>query len=47
MIWYAAEPLVEADPKRAREPAATSKLPKLREFIVRRMLESGSNQQND
>jgi putative membrane-bound dehydrogenase-like protein len=47
MIWYAVEPLIEADPKRARELAAASKLPKLREFIVRRLLESGSNKQND
>ena len=39
MIWYATEPLVRGDLKRARELAAGSKLPKLREFIVRRMVE--------
>jgi hypothetical protein len=39
MIWYAAEPLVPADPKRARALAASTKLPRLREFIVRRMLD--------
>lgn len=40
MIWYAAEPLVSSDPKRARDLATASKIPKLREFIVRRMVES-------
>lgn len=43
MIWYAADPLVEADPKRARELATGSKIPKLREFIVRRMVDPGSS----
>jgi hypothetical protein len=42
MIWYATEPLVRADPRRARELAASTKLPRLREFIVRRMLD-GAN----
>jgi putative membrane-bound dehydrogenase-like protein len=40
MIWYATEPLVPSDPKRARELAAATKLPRLREFIVRRMVET-------
>lgn len=40
MIWYATEPLVQTDLKRARELAAGTKLPRLREFIVRRMVDT-------
>jgi len=36
MIWYATEPLVAVDPNRAIELATRSKLPQLREFIIRR-----------
>ena len=37
MIWYAAEPAVAADPAKATDLLAASKLPKLTEFIARRM----------
>ncbi len=37
MIWYAAEPAVAADPAKATELLASSKIPKLTEFIARRM----------
>ena len=37
MIWYAAEPAVAADPVKATDLLAASKLPKLTEFIARRM----------
>lgn len=36
MIWYATEPLVAIDPDRAIGLATRSKIPQLREFIVRR-----------
>ena len=37
MIWYAAEPAVAANPERGLELAEKAKLPKLREFITRRI----------
>ena len=37
MIWYAAEPAIAADPAKAADLLAASKLPKLTEFIARRM----------
>ncbi len=37
LIWYGIEPLVGADPKAALELAKASKLPKVTEFIYRRM----------
>ena len=37
MIWYAAEPSVAADPVKATELLASSKIPKLTEFIARRI----------
>lgn len=37
MIWYAAEPAVAADPVKATDLLTSSKLPKLTEFIARRM----------
>ena len=37
MYWYATEPLVPADTKRALTLASKSKVPKVREFIIRRL----------
>ncbi len=37
MIWYAAEPSVAADPAKAAELIGTCKIPKVTEFITRRM----------
>ncbi len=37
LIWYGIEPLVGADPKAALELAKASKLPKVTEFIYRRL----------
>jgi putative membrane-bound dehydrogenase-like protein len=37
MIWYAAEPAVAADPAKAAELLAVAKLPKLQEYIARRI----------
>jgi hypothetical protein len=37
MIWYAAEPAVAADTAKAAELLAASKIPKLQEYITRRM----------
>ncbi len=39
MYWYAAEPIVAADPAWAAEALAACKIPKLTEFIARRMSE--------
>jgi putative membrane-bound dehydrogenase-like protein len=39
MYWYALEPLVPTDPRRALGLAMNSKIPKLREFVTRRMAE--------
>ncbi|MDB5322784.1 MAG: hypothetical protein JWN40_4415 [Phycisphaerales bacterium] len=41
MDWYALEPLVVADGKRALALAMAGKIPKLREFTSRRLLEIG------
>jgi hypothetical protein len=38
MVWYAAEPLVMTDTARAAKLMTSSKLPRLREFITRRMV---------
>jgi putative membrane-bound dehydrogenase-like protein len=38
MVWYAAEPLVMTDAGRAAKLMTSSKLPRLREFITRRMV---------
>ena len=37
MIWYGAEPAVGADPVKAADLLAAAKIPKLQEFITRRM----------
>jgi hypothetical protein len=37
MIWYAVEPLAGADPKAGALLAAKSKIPRVREFIARRI----------
>lgn len=37
MIWYGLEPLVEADPDRAIELAASAQIPLLRQYIARRI----------
>jgi len=39
MDWYAAEPIVAADPAWAAEALAACKIPKVAEFIARRMSE--------
>jgi putative membrane-bound dehydrogenase-like protein len=41
LIWYAAEPLAEKDPRRAMELVAETKLPHLRTFMARRIAEFG------
>jgi hypothetical protein len=40
MYWYALEPMVVADGKRALALAIDSKIPKLREFVSRRLAET-------
>jgi len=37
MIWYAAEPAVAADPAKAAELLAAARIPKLQEYIARRI----------
>ena len=37
MLWYAAEPAVAADPEKATELLAGCKIPKVTEYIARRM----------
>lgn len=39
MIWYAIEPLVGEDPQRALKLAAKSKIPLIRQFIARRVID--------
>ena len=39
MYWYAAEPIVAADPAWAAEALGACKIPKVSEFIARRMSE--------
>ncbi len=39
MVWYAAEPIVAADPAWAAEALAACKIPKVSEFIARRLAE--------
>ena len=39
MVWYAAEPIVAADPAWAAEALAACKIPKVAEFIAPRMAE--------
>jgi putative membrane-bound dehydrogenase-like protein len=43
MLWYAAEPLVPLDGARALKLAALGKIPKLREFVTRRLVASASS----
>ncbi|HEY7116899.1 MAG TPA: PVC-type heme-binding CxxCH protein [Tepidisphaeraceae bacterium] len=43
MEWYALEPLVPLDPKRALDLAIHSRIPKLRQFVARRIAESDLN----
>ena len=38
MVWYALEPLVTKDPERALRAVERSKLPRLREFVARRIV---------
>ena len=40
MYWYALEPVAVADPRRALGLAAASKIPKLREFVARRLADA-------
>ncbi|MEO2049523.1 MAG: PVC-type heme-binding CxxCH protein [Pirellulales bacterium] len=42
MDWYATEPLVAADMRRALALAGTSQIPRVREFILRRIADIGS-----
>ncbi|RPH46333.1 MAG: hypothetical protein EHM91_07120 [Planctomycetota bacterium] len=42
LVWYATEPLVTLDNARAVKLATSSKLPRLREFITRRMVAGSS-----
>lgn len=42
MIWYALEPMVPAAPQRALELAVESKLPRLAEFVARRMVSASA-----
>jgi len=42
MVWYATEPLVTTDSARVVKLATASKLPRLREFITRRMVAGSS-----
>jgi hypothetical protein len=37
MIWFGIEPAIASDPTRSAELVGNSKLPKLQEFIARRM----------
>ena len=39
MYWYAAEPIVAADPAWAAEALGACKIPKVSEFIARRLSE--------
>jgi putative membrane-bound dehydrogenase-like protein len=39
MIWYAIEPLIAEDPKRALKLAADSKIPLIRQYIARRVVD--------
>jgi hypothetical protein len=39
MYWYALEPMTAADGRRALALAAKGKIPKLREFVARRLAE--------
>jgi hypothetical protein len=39
MVWYALEPAVTSNPSRALALASRSKLPRLREFVARRIAE--------
>lgn len=44
MVWYAAEPLAEADMARALEIGARARLPRLFEFTVRRIASLGTQE---
>jgi putative membrane-bound dehydrogenase-like protein len=43
MYWYAAEPLAVADPARALKLASSSQIPKLKQFMARRIGSSGTS----
>lgn len=44
MVWYAAEPLAEADPSRALDLALGTELPNIPEYIIRRVGAIGSDE---
>ena len=44
MIWFALEPMVTSEPKKALRLATSGKLPRLNEFVARRLV-SGHGQQ--
>ena len=43
MIWFALEPLVPTDPGRAMQLAVSGKIPRLNEFVVRRLIADDAN----
>ena len=43
MLWYAAEPAVGADLAKAAELLGACRIPKVQEFITRRMAATASN----
>ncbi len=43
MLWYAAEPAVAADPAKGAELLASCAIPKVQEFIARRMAAMAAN----
>lgn len=43
MIWFALEPMVKANPERAMQFATTGKIPRLNEFVARRMIAGSGN----
>jgi len=47
MIWYGTAPLVTADKARSLKVAGVSKLPKLRQFISRRITGGGDDEDDD
>jgi hypothetical protein len=47
MYWYALEPMVVTDARRALALAMQSKMPKLREYVARRMAEGSKKPRNE
>jgi hypothetical protein len=48
MVWYGVEPMVPAEPEWAVKLAKSSKIPKVRQFIARRLVdEAVARKQND